>query len=437
MSPTHNAQRKDSIEPTLILGGGFTGLFAALSLSRKQYARPVILIDRQERFTFQPLLYEFLSGETISYQANPRYQDLLARSQVQFLQDSVEKIDLDRKCVQVQSGQSYSYGNLVLALGSTVNYFGIPGAQEHALPFRTADHARQVSQHLRERLREASETVDPDRRQALLTFAIAGAGPAGVELGVTLADLLPRWYSRLKGNPAEIRIIMLELQDKILPGPMTETLRKLAMDALTKRSNPVELRLGTAVGGVTAEQITLKTPDGLEDLAATTLLWTAGAKVHPLVKELAFPMEKRDRGGRLKVAPTLQLVDYPEVFVGGDCAATEPSFPPLAQVAYQQGQTIANNLAALAKGEELEAAQVALRGSLLKLGLGKSAANLFDRLAITGKPGYLIRLGTYLTLLPTPGHNLKALGGWMFDEVYVPLTERLRRNRKKAMSSKS
>ncbi|MEO0948117.1 MAG: NAD(P)/FAD-dependent oxidoreductase [Cyanobacteria bacterium J06641_5] len=434
MRPTPNSQTTHSTEPTLVLGGGFTGLFAALSLSRKQYSRSVTLIDRQERFTFQPLLYELLSGETISYQANPRYRDLLAKSQVQFLQDTVETIDLDRKCVQLQSGQSCNYGNLVLALGSTVNYFGIPGAQEQALPFRTADHARRVSQILRERLREASETVAPDRRQALLTFAIAGAGPAGVELGVTLADLVPGWYAGLGGNPAEIRIVMLELQDTILPGPMTEALRKLATEALTKRSNPVELRLGTAVGAVTAEQITLKTPAGAEDLAAATLLWTAGAKVHPLVKELAIPAEKRDRGGRLQVSPTLQLLDYPEVFVGGDCAATEPSFPPLAQVAYQQGQTIANNLVALDKGEELEAAQVTLRGSLLKLGLGKSAANLFDRLAITGKPGYLIRLGTYLTLLPTPGHNLKALGGWMFDEVYIPLTERLRRNRKKTMS---
>lgn len=434
MSPTPNPQTSHVTEPTLVLGGGFTGLFTALSLSRKQYSHPVILIDRQERFTFQPLLYELLSGETISYQANPRYQDLLAKSRVQFLQDTVENIDLERKCVRLQSGQSHSYGNLVLALGSTVNYFGIPGTQEYALPFRTANHARRVSQQLRERLRAASETVDPDRRRALLTFAIAGAGPAGVELGVTLADLVPRWYKRLGGNPAEIRIVMLELQDKILPGPMTETLRKLATEALTERSNPVELRLGTAVGAVEAEKITLKTSEGSEELAAATLLWTAGAKVHPLVKELAIPTEKRDRAGRLQVSPTMQLLDYPEVFVGGDCAATEPSFPPLAQVAYQQGQTIANNLAALDKGEELEAAEVTLRGSLLKLGLGKSAANLFDRLAITGKPGYLIRLGTYLTLLPTPGHNLKALGGWMFDEVYVPLTERLRRNRKKTMS---
>lgn len=436
MNLTNHVSINRHDRPTLVLGGGFTGLFAALSLSRQHYSHPVVLIDRQERFTFQPLLYEFLSGETISYQANPRYQDLLAKSQVEFLQDTVASIDLDGKCVRLESGERYSYGNLVLALGSTVNYFGIPGAEEHALPFRTADHARRVSQHLRDRLREASQSVDPSRRQALLTFAIAGAGPAGVELGVTLADLLPRWYLRLGGNPTEIRIIMLELQDQILPGPMTETLRKLALEALTKRSNPVELRLGTAVGGVTAEQITLKTPEGPEELAAATLLWTAGAKVHPLVKELAIPAEKRDRGGRLKVTPTLQLLDYPDVFIGGDCAATEPSFPPLAQVAYQQGQTIAKNLVALANGTELEAAQVALRGSLLKLGLGKSAANLFDRLAITGKPGYLIRLGTYLTLLPTPGHNLKALGGWMFDEIYVPLSERLRRSRKKSLSTK-
>ncbi len=430
-SPPHT-----SAEPALILGGGFTGLFAALSLSRQNYDRPVVLVDRQERFTFQPLLYEYLSGETVSYQANPRYRDLLAKSRVEFLQDTVEAIDLEGKSVCLQSGRSRSYSKLVLALGSTANYFGIPGTQEHALPFRTADHARHVCVRLRDRLREASITTDPGRRQVLLTFAIAGAGPAGVELGVTLADLLPRWYKNLGGNPAEIRIVMLELQQQILPGPMAETLRQLAHNALTQRPNPVELRLGTAVGGVTAEKIALKTPDGLEELPAATLLWTAGTKAHPLLEDLPIPAEKRDRGGRLRVEPTLQLLDYPEVFIGGDCAATDPSFPPLAQVAYQQGQAIASNLIALERGTTLEPARVSLRGSLLKLGLGKSAANLFDRLAITGKPGYLIRLGTYLTLLPTPGHNLKALGGWIFDEVYVPLSERLRRYRKKTLSSR-
>jgi NADH dehydrogenase len=112
-------------------------------------------------------------------------------------------------------------------------------------------------------------------------------------------------------------------------------------------------------------------------------------------------------------------VDFPEVFAGGDCAFEQGGvLPPLAQVAYQQGKTIAHNLNALAEGKETIAADVSLRGSLLKLGLGESAAQLFNRFEVDGTAGHLIRQATYLQLLPTPVHNLKVTATWMADEVF-------------------
>lgn len=115
---------------------------------------------------------------------------------------------------------------------------------------------------------------------------------------------------------------------------------------------------------------------------------------------------------------TLQLPDYPEVFAAGDCAAEPEPLPPTAQVAYQQGGAIAENLYQMTRDRPPQPAEVNLRGTLLKLGLEDSAANLFGRFQVTGKLGHLIRQGTYLELLPTPVHNLKVTAQWFKDEIF-------------------
>jgi NADH dehydrogenase FAD-containing subunit len=161
-----------------------------------------------------------------------------------------------------------------------------------------------------------------------------------------------------------------------------------------------------------------------------------------------IPDEHRDKHGRLHVSRTLQLRDFPEVFAGGDCAvdvqsstvegheykhlelhpelisySSEPHkdtkpLPATAQVAYQQGAAIAHNLKAIALGHEPKPAQVNLRGTLLKLGLENSAANIYDVFEVTGEVGHLIRQGTYLELLPTPVHNFKVTTDWLKDEIF-------------------
>lgn len=126
----------------------------------------------------------------------------------------------------------------------------------------------------------------------------------------------------------------------------------------------------------------------------------------------------RDRPGILKVTSTLQLQDFLEVFAAGDCAYTDSNFPSTAQVAYQQGAAIALNLNALTKRNPLKTAAVNLRGTMMKLGLGEGAANLFDRFIVTGQVGHLIREGTYLELLPNSVHNFKATTQWLTDELF-------------------
>jgi NADH dehydrogenase FAD-containing subunit len=404
---------------TTIVGGGFTGLLTALHLAHEQYPGEVVLIDRNDRFCFKPLLYEYFSGQMDAMQVVPRYEDLLQGSGVTFIQDSVQAIDLHGREVKLSSGTNYNYNNLVLALGSVTDYLGVTGAKENSLPFWTQADAIALDRHLRDCLQKACHTCDGEERCQLLNVAIIGAGPSGVEIAATLADLLPHWYEALGGNPREIRVILLSHGNEILQGDINSHVRSTAQIELSKRDVPVEFILGASATAIRPQEVEYKKGDCTMTLPVATAIWTTGSSIHPLIKELPITPEKRDRHGRLLVNPTLQLPDFPEVFAGGDCTfVKDSSLPATAQVAYQQGYAIAHNLTALASGEELKPAKVNLRGTLLKLGLENAAANIYDKFEINGKIGHLIRQATYLELLPTPIHNFKITAEWLKEEIF-------------------
>lgn len=435
-----------SVYQTVILGGGFTGLFTALHLSHQHYPRSVILIDQNDRFCFKPLLYEYFSGEMDMEQVVPSYQELLYHSGVIFVQSSVEAIDLQKRQVQLVNGDCYSYSHLVLALGSVTGYFGVEGARENALPFRNQQDAIAIDRHLRDCLQRAVQVSDPALRRQILTTVVVGGGPSGVEMAATLADFLPQWYRTLEGNSEEVRVVLVNHGD-LLEGDINSHLRAAAKQALQERIVPVEVITGAKVTAVHPTRIEYQRNGQTETLEAGTIIWTTGTNTHPLIKSLPIPDAHRDKHGRLSVTPALQLPDFPEVFAGGDCAMDlqpesgtgdeyEPAehqpdqstsaenhypnpkpLPPTAQVAYQQGAAIAYNLRALALGYDLKPARVNLRGTLLKVGLNNGIVNIFDTIEITGEAGQLIRQGTYLELLPTPIHNFKATAEWLKDEV--------------------
>ena len=410
---------------TIILGGGFTGLFTALHLSHNEYPQSITLIDRNDRFSFNPMMYEYLSGEMSDEQVYPRYLDLLEGSGVRFVRDTAISVDLQHKYLRLASGLNYNYDNLVLALGSVGSFFGVEGAKEHSFLFRTGEQAIQLGNHLRECLQKATQIESKEQRCNLLTVAIVGAGASGVELAATLADLLPLWYQELGGNTEEIRIVLINRAHEILQGSNfnqdieDNSIQNTAMEALNNRSIPVKFLFGASVTEVFEGGLEYQKNGLTKTLSAATVAWTAGVAVNPLIKDLAVSAEYKSKKGYLIVEPTMQLSEYPEVFAGGDCALrSENDLPQTAQVAYQEGKAIADNLLALAKGQELSVADINLRGTLLKLGLGESVANLFDRYQIKGKPGHLIRESTYLTLLPNPIHNFKATTSWLIDEIF-------------------
>ncbi len=406
--------------PTVIVGGGFVGLFTALHLSHRHYSEPVILIDSQDRFVFKPLLYEHLTGEMQNEQVLPRYEKLLEGSNVTFIQDKATKVDLQQRRLELASGLHYDYRYLVLGVGSTQGYLGTEGAEENAFAFRTQEDTMALEKHLRECLQRASQ-VESAQRDALLSIAIVGAGPSGVEIAATLADLLPQWYEKLGGDFGNIRIVLVNHGQEILTGDVNSHLRETALQALKEKAIPVELILGAKVTKVTGDRLEyqLEGEESTKTIQAQTTVWTAGTANNPLLKTLSIADENRDKHGLPMVTDTLQLPNFPEVFAAGDCAVVKDrTYPPVAQIAYQEGKTIAKNLIALSQNKELHPVNAGMRGTLMKLGIRNGVANIFDKVKVDGRAGDSIRNLTYLEMLPTPIHNFNATAEWLSDEIF-------------------
>ena len=385
-------------KPVVIAGGGFGGLYTALALASKRHHPPILLIEPGERFLFLPLLYELLSGELRSWEICPRYDALLAGRGVAWLRDRVTAVDANSHLVHTASGRSIQFSQLVLATGGGNETFGVPGAQEHGLFFRTLADVERLDQ-LVETLRQ--------QRGAQQRIAIVGAGPTGVELACKLADLLA----------GAATVALIEQGPTALPQARAFN-REQALAALQRRN--VRLHTATAVLAVEAGQLQLA---GGQTLAVDATIWTAGLRLQP---PPINPAAASDRRGRLWVTPDLRLLHSADVYAVGDVAAVAPQasdqdgddavqpLPTTAQVAFQQAECLANNLMRAAAGKPQEPFRFQDLGEMLSLGIGEASVT-GQGLTLAGKPAFLLRRLAYLTRLPGRPHQLKVAAGWLAD----------------------
>lgn len=372
-----------------ILGGGFGGLYTALRLNRwirrRSISARVTLVDEKDHFLFTPLLYELLTGELDTWEIAPKFKDLLAGTNIQFCQDIVTAADLPQRQVMLQSGQQLRYDYLVLAVGQQTRRDAVPGAAAHAMSFRTlADRDR-----LQQRLQSLAASATPAR------VAIVGAGPNGVELACKLADRL---------DEADIHLI--DLGDTILRG-FSAASQKSAYRALVQRS--IQLDLNTRIEALTPNQIHLQQPKQDLTLPADIVLWTTGTAPWDWVRSL--PCSKTQQG-QLLVQPTLQLVEYPEVFALGDLATVQDNqgqaIAATAQSAFQQSPTVAQNLRACLTRQRLTDFRYRHQGEMMTLGIG-SAVVATPKRHLTGTIASLIRQWAYISRLPTLKHRLRVV----------------------------
>lgn len=372
-----------------ILGGGFGGLYTALYLYgywgfKKQNCQ-ITLIDRQDHIVFTPLLYEVITGELETWEIAPSFNKLLKNKNIQFCQDTVQDINFKTRQVKLLALGNLPYDYLVIAVGATNGK--LPSGAENALTFRTIADSKFLEQKL--------QNLENSNRE-IIRVAIVGGGPSGVELAGKIADRL--------GRRGEIRLI--ERGKEILKN-FTPATRKNAQRALDKRN--VLISLQTSVNTVELDRITLWQSGESAIIPTDLVLWTVGTQMRDWVKNLDCAHNSR---GQLICEPTLQLVDYPEVFVLGDIAEiiypNGKQLPATAQVAYQQASQAAKNLWAILNYQRPRAFRYLHLGEMITLGVNAAAVSSFG-INLHGWLAALVRLVVYLQRLPTFAHSFQVL----------------------------
>lgn len=335
----------------VIVGAGFGGLEAARNLASAPVR--ITMIDRRNHHLFQPLLYQVATASLPTSEiAWPIRFLLRSHKNVTTLLGTVAGIDRDRKQVLLDGEPPIGFDTLILATGARHAYFGHDEWEPYAPGVKTLEDATRIRRRILSAFEQAEWETDAARRAQWLTFVIIGAGPTGVELAGTIAELA---RDTLRGDfrnfdTRSARVVLVEAGPRILAG-FTEDLSAYAQRALERLG--VEVKLGQPVSQCRADGIEL----GGAFLAARTILWAAGVAASPAAEWLEAPA---DRAGRVRVEPDLSVPGQPDIFVVGDTAfvadADGKPVPGVAPAAKQEGRYVAELIKARLRGKPAPAA---------------------------------------------------------------------------------
>lgn len=355
----------------LVVGGGFAGLNAALGLGAEPGVE-VTLLDRRNHHLFQPLLYQVATAGLSPADIASPIRSLLSRcANTRVLRSEVTDVDLAARTVTTDAGR-LPYDYLVLACGARHAYFGHEEWEEFAPGLKTIEQATEIRRRVLDAFEEAEKETDRARQRALLTFAIVGGGPTGVELAGAIGEMsrftLARDFRRI--DPKLARIMLIEAAPRILPG-LHESLASRAVRDL--ESLGVQVWTSSAVTKIDARGLEV----GAERIEADTVLWAAGVRAEDLSRRLGVELAP---GGRVPVGPDLSLAGHPEVFVTGDQAqardANGRDLPALAPVAIQQGRFVARQIRGELAGRARESFRYVDRGTLATIGRSRAVGEI-------------------------------------------------------------
>jgi NADH dehydrogenase len=402
----------------VIVGAGFGGLTCARALKRAPV--DVLLVDRTNYHLFTPLLYQVASavldpGEI----ARPVRQLIRPLHNADFLRANVTGADLEQRRLLTDHGP-LAYDYLVVASGSQSDYFGNASLAKHAFGLKELDEGLAVRNRVLMRFEEARWTDDREQRRMLLTFAVVGGGPTGVEMAGALAELtrlvLSKDYRDL--DLGLVRVVLLEAAGFLL-GTFAEPLREAARRSLEKKG--VEVLLRAKVANVAAGSIRLV--DGHE-VPASTVIWTAGVRASEVGSALGFSLGKQ---GRVQVLPTLQVTGHPEVFVIGDLAGPTDGgvpLPMLIPVAMQEGRHVGATIKDGLRGYGATNFRYTDPGIMATIGRNSAVAQL-GPVRLTGFLGWLMWLFVHLINVISFRSRIVVLVNWAWDYFFYDRPIRL------------
>jgi NADH dehydrogenase len=405
----------------VIAGAGFGGLTCARAL--KHAPVDVLLVDRNNYHLFTPLLYQVASalldpGEI----ARPVRQLIRPLANADFLQASITGVEFEARRLLTDHGP-IAYEYLVLATGAQSDYFGNESLAEHTMGLKQLDEGLAMRNRILSQFEESRWTVDPDRRRSLLSFAVVGGGPTGVEMAGAISELirlvLHKDYRDLDIN--EVRVVLIEAAPYVL-GTFIPSLREAARRSLERKG--IEVMLGAKVASVTESAIRLESG---QDIAACTVIWTAGVKGSDVGKVLGLQLARQ---ARIKVDSTLQVPGHPVVFVIGDLAgAADPVnggllLPMLIPVAMQEGRHVAATISDMVANGGASAFRYKDPGFMATIGRNSAVAQL-GWLHLSGFLGWLMWLGVHLVNVISFRSRLVVLVNWAWEYLFYDRPVRL------------
>jgi NADH:ubiquinone reductase (H+-translocating) len=403
----------------LIVGGGFGGLYTALGLEKAlagDSSVEITLVNRENFFLFTPMLHEIAASDLdFTHIVNP-LRKLLKK--VKFFHGEVRAIDFQSRRVQVFHGperhpHELDYDYLVIALGSTTNFYGMPGLEDRSLTMKSLGDAIHLRNRLIDLLEEADFECAVGAREGMLTVLVAGGGFAGVETVAAVNDFLREAlpsYPHLTQNL--IRIVLVHPGVVVLP-ELGAGLGLYAQEKLAKRG--VEIRVSVKVTGISDNGVEL---DDGTTIKANTVVWTAGTSPSVILESL--PCAKQH--GKLVVNQFMEVPGHPGVWALGDCAAgldpkTGKPFPPTAQHAMRQGKVVARNIVATLRGRKKRPFEFSTIGLLAAIGRRTGVANILG-VNFSGFVAWFLWRTIYLSKLPRFEKKVRVALDWTLDLLF-------------------
>jgi NADH dehydrogenase len=383
-----------SAKQVVIIGGGFGGLSAAKRLRHADVH--VTLVDRKNHHVFQPLLYQVATATLSPGDIAAPIRWILRRvHNVRVLMGEATRIDVNARRVELADGGALDYDYLIVASGSRHAYFGHGEWEQYAPGLKTLEDAIAIRRRILIAFERAERATDAAQQRALLTFALVGGGPTGVELAGTLAEIARQTLrDEFRSiDTSRARIVLIEGGHSILQ-TFPEPLRAAAKRSLERLG--VEVRENTVVTAVDAHGVTMKSGERLD---AGTVVWAAGVAASPLVATLGVPL---DRAGRVIVEPDLSIPGHPEVFVVGDASAFlhqgGAPLPGVAQTAMQGATHAASNILRLMRGDPAQTFVYKNLGNMAIVGRNSAVADL-PWAQLRGVIGWLAWLSLHIVTL--------------------------------------
>ncbi|WP_207427251.1 NAD(P)/FAD-dependent oxidoreductase [Pedobacter sp. SYSU D00535] len=394
----------------VIVGGGFGGIQLAKHLREKEVQ--VLMLDRHNYHTFQPLLYQVATGgleaDSIAF---PLRKIFKGQKNFIFRNAEVSAIHPERKAIETNIGEFF-YDYLVLATGSDSNFFGSKELEHYTMPMKTIPESLNLRSMILQNLEEALIEHDPIKKAGLLNFVVVGGGPTGVELSGALSELkrhvLKTDYPEL--DLSEVNIYLIEGSTELL-GPMSAKSRRSAKDFLEEMG--VQVLTDVRVSSYDGEVIKLSSG---EEIVTKNVLWSAGVKGEV---PAGIPQDRIVRGGRIKVDEFNRIVGFQDIFAIGDVAAmmTEEypnGHPGVAPAAIQQGKNLAKNLIRLINGEKMEPFKYRDKGSMATVGRNRAVVDI-GKIHFHGIFAWFVWMFVHLMSLVGFRNKLVVLVNWIWS----------------------